>query len=92
MSNIKLKATRKEVEIIKSFFQIQILLETMDEVYYSTMFHIKGATSTYLEILKNQAEPILESMHKTNPSLYLDVTKKLRKSVSSIDSYFEIIN
>ena len=88
----KIKVTRKDMEVVKSFFQIQVLLETLDDVYYSTTFNVKKQTSKYLEFLKIEVEPILKSMYVSNPKLYQTIIDDLRNNVNEIEKYFKIIN
>ena len=66
------------MEIVKNFFQIQILLETLDSVYYSTDFQIKNLTKKYLNDLKLKAEPVLNHMYLSNRKLYEKITSELR--------------
>jgi hypothetical protein len=87
----KIRATRAEFEMIKSFFQIQILLESLDDVYYSTNRQIKAATKNYLNILNVHADSILKSMYLSNQELYQLATNKIRNCVDEIENYFEII-
>lgn len=87
----KIRATRAEFEMIKSFFQIQILLESLDDVYYSTNRQIKAATNNYLNILNVHADSILKSMYLSNQELYQLATNKIRNCVDEIENYFEII-
>lgn len=87
----KIRATRAEFEMIKSFFQIQILIESLDDVYYSTNRQIKAATKNYLNILNVHADSILKSMYLSNQELYQLATNKIRNCVDEIENYFEII-
>ena len=87
----KIRATRAEFEMIKSFFQIQILLESLDDVYYSTNRQIKAATKNYLNILSVHTDSILKSMYLSNQELYQLATNKIRNCVDEIENYFEII-
>jgi hypothetical protein len=88
---MKLKIKEEDFNVVKAYFQLQILLETLDEVYDESKMNLKGATKNYLNVIKVRAEKILNGMYQTNPNLYEKICNELREDVDKIEKHFEII-
>lgn len=88
----KLNISKKNLEIVKTFLQCQILMESLDSVNNESGFIIKHETSKYLKKLEKIVEPVILSMFKSNEKLFNRMINKLRKDINGIDNFFEIID
>jgi hypothetical protein len=88
----KLNISKKNLEIVKTFLQCQILMESLDSVNNESGFTIKHETSKYLKKLEKIVEPVILSMFKSNEKLFNRMINKLRKDINGIDNFFEIID
>jgi hypothetical protein len=88
----KLKISNKNLTIIKTFLQCQILLESLDSVSNESGYTIKHETSKYLKKLEKIVEPVILSMFKSNEKLFTRMINKIRKDINGIDAFFELID
>jgi hypothetical protein len=88
----KLKISNKNLTIVKTFLQCQILLESLDSVNNESGYTIKHETSKYLKKLEKIVEPVILSMFKSNEKLFTRMINKIRKDINGIDAFFELID
>jgi hypothetical protein len=87
----KLKISKKNLKIVKTFIQSQILLETLDELKDESSYLLKLETKKYINKLEEIVEPIILNMYESNPELFLKMSNELRKDIKKIQLNFETI-
>lgn len=85
-----LKIKLKDFNLLKTYLQTQILLESLDELEYDSTQQLKMKTKNYKLFLDKKIAPIINNTFKSNPKKFDDIVNSM-KNFEDLKKHFNII-
>lgn len=88
----KINIKQADYTLLKTFLDLQIVIEDLDEVNGDVRFkEIKQKSNQYLKWLEREVVPIIDTTFKTNPDLVQKLLNNIRNGSNKNQEYFNII-
>lgn len=88
----KINIKRADYALLKTFLDLQIVIEDLDEVNGEVRFkEIKQKSNQYLKWLEREVVPIIDTTFKTNPDLVQKLINNIRIGSNKNEEFFNII-
>lgn len=84
-----MKTSKQDLALVKAFIQIQILIETLDEIEDYSVGQLKALTKKYNNALLVHSSPVVKSMFLSNPSFQEVLANDTRQKINELNQYFD---
>ena len=87
----KLKIKKKDFYVLKAYIQVQLLLETLDDVENENKMGIKYSTIKYKHSLERKVKEVIKNTYNSNPKFFSEIMLDMKYYLNYLDKFFEVV-
>ncbi len=87
----KLKIKKKDFYVLKAYIQVQLLLETLDDVENENKMGIKHSTIKYKHSLEQKVKEVIKNTYNSNPKFFSEIMLDMKYYLNYLDKFFEVV-